>query len=122
DRGIHHDQSQRNMNCDLLPRPPHMRCRMGLASPSAGRSPVSTLCVVVPTVRERCLLDFLDAWSGELASHTLLVIEDNPERSFPIDRPNVRHFSWKEIDAELGDRSWIISRRTDGVRSFGFWK
>lgn len=35
---------------------------------------------------------------------------------------NIQHYSWKEIDKELGKNSWIISRRTDGIRCFGFYR
>ena len=38
--------------------------------------------VVVPTIREACIRTFLDAWSEELGDAQILIIEDNPERSF----------------------------------------
>jgi len=77
--------------------------------------------VVVPTIREECIRDFLAAWQDELRGVPICLIEDNPERSFRVAGDNIVHLSWKEIDAELGPRSWIIPRRTDCVRSFGYW-
>jgi reversibly glycosylated polypeptide / UDP-arabinopyranose mutase len=49
----------------------------------------------------------------------VIVVEDNPERSFDLPG-GVRHVSWKEIDAELGPDAWIIPRRSDAVRNYGF--
>jgi hypothetical protein len=51
----------------------------------------------------------------------VIVVEDNPEKTFDISGPNVRHFCWADIDRELGSSSWIIPRRTDCVRSFGYY-
>ena len=83
---------------------------------------MSDVCVVVPTIRERSILRFLDAWADQLSGATVLVIEDSPARTFPIDRPDVEHFAWEDIERDLGARAWIIPRRTDCVRSYGFWK
>ena len=78
--------------------------------------------VVVPTVRYTQITKFLKAWEREFANHSIIVIEDNPERVFDLGLPNICHYSWKEIDSELGEDSWIIPRRTDCIRSFGFLK
>lgn len=78
--------------------------------------------IVVPTIREKNIVDFLAAWADEFASHDLVVVEDNPEKSFEISGANVRHFCWGDIDEELGRESWIIPRRTDCIRSFGYLK
>lgn len=77
--------------------------------------------VVVPTIRENCIRDFLEAWREELAEASVHVVEDNPERTFRIAVPNVSHTSWREIDAVLGADGWIVPRRTDCVRSFGYY-
>jgi hypothetical protein len=77
--------------------------------------------VVVPTAREECLARFLDAWEDELASATILVVEDGPERTFSTSGDNVQHFAWCDIDERLGDAAWIIPRRSGCVRSFGCW-
>jgi hypothetical protein len=79
--------------------------------------------IVVPTIRQKCIVDFLDVWKEEFASAEVIVVEDNPSRSFNLGpRSNVTHYCWEDIDAELGDRSWIIPRRTDCVRSYGYYK
>ena len=49
----------------------------------------------------------------------MIVVEDNPERSFALPG-GVRHVSWKEIEADLGSDAWIIPRRSDAVRNYGF--
>lgn len=54
--------------------------------------------------------------------YKVFVIEDNPKRTFRVNLPIFEHFSWEEIDEELGDNSWIIPRRTSAIRSFGFNK
>ena len=80
--------------------------------------------VVVPTIREDSIRAFVGAWAPFLRDAALIVVEDNPERTFNLGAVQagleVEHVSWREIDQELGDRSWIIPRRTDCVRSFGF--
>ncbi len=77
--------------------------------------------VVVPTARERSLAEFLDAWSGELAGATILVIEDGPHRTFAVSGRNVHHFAWCDIEDQLGDAAWIIPRGSGCIRSFGCW-
>lgn len=78
--------------------------------------------IVVPTVRPECILEFLQAWRSQFASHHVLIIEDHPEPIFSVSDSNVRHFSWADIDAEFGSDSWIFPRKTDGIRSYGFYK
>lgn len=85
--------------------------------------------VVVPTVREDCMRRFLDAWEPEFAAPgvELVVVEDNPERSFALATgADVSHYCWRDIDERFGDDAWIVPRRTDCVRSFGyheaFWR
>lgn len=73
----------------------------------------------MPTIREAEIQKFLEAWADHLEGHDIIVVEDNPEQSFDL-RHDVRHVSWKEIDADLGDDSWIIPRRSDAVRNYGF--
>jgi reversibly glycosylated polypeptide / UDP-arabinopyranose mutase len=81
------------------------------------------VCIVVPTVREECMQQFLSAWEPEFANQELIVVEDNPERTFRLTTgAQVTHYCWRDIEAELGDRSWIVPRRTDCVRSFGYWQ
>lgn len=78
--------------------------------------------IVVPTIREKNLADFLGAWAEEFSGQQVIVVEDNPEKSFQVSGRNVRHYSWAEIDGELGANSWVIPRRSDCIRSFGYLK
>lgn len=78
--------------------------------------------LVVPTIRD---LDFLKKWCTGFSNCHLIVIEDKKECSVKI--PNnkfisINHYSWKNINKDLGNNSWIISRHNAGIRSYGFWK
>ncbi len=77
--------------------------------------------IVIPTIRQESITPFFNAWGDEFKSKNVIIVEDNPEKTFSL--PSwVEHYSWKEIDNELGKDSWIISRRSSAVRSFGFLK
>lgn len=78
--------------------------------------------IVVPTIRENLVAGFLDAWREAFSGHLVIVVEDNPERTFDISLPGAQHYCWADIDDELGRDAWIIPRRTDCVRSFGYYK
>jgi hypothetical protein len=78
--------------------------------------------VVVPTIREQNIKDFLAAWKCELQSCTVIVVEDNAERTFEIAGANVQHYSHADIERDLGQAAWIIPRKTDCVRSYGYFK
>jgi len=80
------------------------------------------IAIVVPTVRQNNITQFLQRWEEEFKECTIIVIEDNPEPSFELKGKNLLHFSWTEIDKELGKDAWIIPRRTDCIRSFGYYK
>lgn len=73
--------------------------------------------VVVPTIRETNIREFLAAWQFPCP---VIVIEDNPTKTFAIE--GVAHYAWDDIDGELGEDSWIIPRRSDCVRSYGYLK
>ena len=76
-------------------------------------------CVVVPTIREKCITNFLEKWKFEC---TVILVEDNPEKTFKIKKDSrIQHYSWEDIDKTFGKKSWIISRRDSAIRSFGFY-
>jgi len=76
--------------------------------------------IVVPTIRETSVGHFLDRWASEFSGHRVIVVEDNPEKTFPL--PGwVEHYSWQDVDEHLEERAWIIPRRSDCVRSFGYY-
>lgn len=81
--------------------------------------------VVIPTVREEKFAQFLGAWSPLFEKHNvnLVVVQDNNDEwnNRPEELPySFYWFTHKDIDEALQDRSWIIPRKTDCVRSFGF--
>ena len=80
--------------------------------------------VVIPTIRKEYITEFLQAWEKEFSANDVgvIVVEDNPRRSFEIARHGVTHYSWEDIDNELKKDAWIIPRRTDCIRSYGYWK
>ncbi|MBI4772093.1 MAG: hypothetical protein HY784_17175 [Chloroflexi bacterium] len=81
------------------------------------------ISIVVPTIRENSIQDFLAAWQEEFSEAHLIVVEDNPTRSFDLSAyPYISHYSWEDIERDLGEASWIIPRRTDCVRSYGYYK
>lgn len=76
--------------------------------------------LVLPTIRKNSIQSFLKAWMPYRDWDAVVLVEDNPEKSFDVEVDY--HYSWKEIDEELKDKSWIISRRDSAIRSFGFYK
>jgi len=87
------------------------------------------ICLVIPTIRENSFNDFVKRWSAiGLFEHTdLLIMEDNPTKTFDIQNSvsngipcTLGHFAWDSIAKSLGDEEWIIPRRSDTVRSFGY--
>ena len=79
--------------------------------------------VVVPTIRKQGIRDFLSQWKIGLKKAKIIVIEDNPGKTFDIKGfSNVTHYAWEDIDKDLGENAWIIPRRTDCIRSYGFYK
>jgi hypothetical protein len=82
--------------------------------------PDTHVTIVVPTIRRANIADFLAAWRDEFAGHRVIVMEDNPEPTFDLNDDSIVHLSWRDVEAELGEWSWIVPRRTDCVRSFGY--
>jgi hypothetical protein len=74
--------------------------------------------VVIPSNRRFEMRNFADAWVEDLKDVTVIVVEDNPVRSFDLPDEYI-HVSWAEIDQDLGSKSWIIPRRTSAIRSYG---
>lgn len=76
--------------------------------------------LVVPTIRQESVQLFLKAWEPCKDWDIIILVEDNPEKTFDV--PVDYHFSWKDIDEDLKEDSWIISRRDSAIRSYGFLK
>jgi reversibly glycosylated polypeptide/UDP-arabinopyranose mutase len=81
------------------------------------RSP--SVFVVIPTIRN---LDFLSEWSEQFSQVTLIICEDHPTKELvtPTVGKQQYHYSWQEIDEDLGKDSWIIPRRVSAIRNYGF--
>lgn len=77
--------------------------------------------LVVPSIRAESFQRFLREWNatGIFDRVDLILVEDNPERTFDTKNVTQKHVSWKDID--LHDWSHIIPRRSDTVRSYGYW-
>ena len=81
-----------------------------------------TVAIVIPTIRN---LDFLESWQDEFRDCLGVIVEDHQKKE--VKTPNkffkqVYHYSWQDIDKELGKNSWIIPRKNAGIRSYGFLK
>lgn len=84
--------------------------------------------IVIPTIREESIKRFIKEWKNSFVSNkildkTLYLVEDNPEKTFKLridSSISYAHFSWKDIKNYLKSNSWIIPRRSDAVRSFGY--
>lgn len=80
------------------------------------------ICLVVPSIRENCMKDFIERWKaiGLFDVVDLLIMEDNPQKSFQIQLEGSVHLSWEDIEQDLGSDSWIIPRQSDTVRSYAY--
>jgi hypothetical protein len=82
---------------------------------------VTPVAVVVPTIREDCARRFLAEWANDLRDALVIVVEDNPRRSFTLP-PYAEHHAWDTIEADLGPAAWIIPRRSSAIRAYGLLK
>lgn len=84
--------------------------------------------IVVPTIREESIEKFLEEWEGEFFGDSefsvhLIIVEDNPKKQFRIKKnESISHYAWQDIEEDLAKDSWIIPRRSDCIRSYGYWK
>lgn len=84
--------------------------------------------VIIPTIREDSIKKFITEWENELTQAQkffdlkVYIVEDNPKKNFKLNVKYVDylHVSWFDIQQKLGKDAWIISRRSDVVRSFGY--
>ncbi len=79
--------------------------------------------IVIPTVRS---LEFLTAWGDEFQECTILIVEDNPQRTISPPRgargKRILQYDWSSIEEDFGENAWIFPRKNAGIRSYGFWK
>lgn len=78
--------------------------------------------LVVPTIREHSIKEFVQVWEKRYPNlkDFLILVEDNPTKTFDLGIKH--HYSWKEIDEDLKDKAFVISRRDSSIRSYGFLK
>lgn len=77
--------------------------------------------IVIPTIRN---LNFLNDWKTQFKDAHIIVCEDKPQKTIKIPSVGKKtyHYSWQEIDKELGKNNWIIPRKVSAIRNFGFLK
>jgi reversibly glycosylated polypeptide/UDP-arabinopyranose mutase len=85
--------------------------------------------LVVPSIRKDSWNRFVNEWAavGLFDQVDVILMEDNPTRTFYMNlmsgpEHHHMHYCWEDIEKELGENSWIIPRRSDTVRSFGYYK
>jgi hypothetical protein len=85
--------------------------------------------IVIPTNRPEQFKKWVVDWKEQLQGCHLIVIEDTLNKSiiFTDELKGVMGFSvevfdWVDINKDLGKDSWIIPRKTDCIRSYGFLK
>jgi reversibly glycosylated polypeptide/UDP-arabinopyranose mutase len=68
-------------------------------------------------------MEFLVKWSPWENWDLVIIVEDNPTKTFDLGmyKEDVVHLAWDDIDADLGEQSWIISHRDSAIRSYGFY-
>ncbi len=77
--------------------------------------------VVIPTIRD---VEMLKKWKNQIKDCHVIICEDHHEKTVKVPEVGRKtyHYSWKEIDEDLGENSWIIPRRVSGIRNYGFLK
>lgn len=78
--------------------------------------------LVVPTNRPDGYQEFWAAWvrREQAKWDYVIVVEDDHDKTCGM--PCDEHVCWQDIDQELCDQAWIISRRDSAIRSYGFWR
>jgi len=71
---------------------------------------------------ENSFREFYKAWKAELKETQLLVIENNAGQTFECRSENTTHYSWVDIDRDLGKNYWIIPRNSSSIISYGCYK
>lgn len=82
---------------------------------------MSKTTIVIPSNRD---LEGLVEWSEtDLIKHHVILIEDSPEKTMKLPKGyDITHYCWKEIEEDLKEKSWIISRGDSSIKSYGILK
>lgn len=77
--------------------------------------------IVIPTIRN---LDFLEEWRPYFEAHHLIVVQDgDPSRAVQVpDGFDYDLYNWNDIEEDLGEDRWIISKLDSACRCYGFLK
>lgn len=77
--------------------------------------------IVIPSNRN---IDSLKEWSEtDLKNYPIILIEDSQEKTIKhVEGFDIQHFSWKDIEEDLKEKSWIISRGDSSIKSYGLLK
>lgn len=81
--------------------------------------------IVVASNRIESMITFIDSWKNFLKGCNLIIVwdfETIPESTITPEGFTLEQYSWREIDLDLQEKSWIIPRKTSGIKSFGFYK
>ena len=77
---------------------------------------------IVAINNEKSFRGFIEAWKDELKDIKLMVIENNAGQTFECRTENTDHYSWVDIDRDLGKHYWIIPRNLSSILSYGCYK
>ena len=79
------------------------------------------VAVVIPSNRN---VDFLENWQQQFEKARIHIVEDHSNRKIKIPDLglDISHYTWEDIDKDLKNDSWIISKKSDAIRSYGFLK
>lgn len=78
--------------------------------------------IIIPSNREESFNKWCELWKNKIGDATVFLIEDSQDRTFEPKLDNFRYYCWRDIDNDLGENSWIIPRKTDCIRSYGYLK
>jgi reversibly glycosylated polypeptide/UDP-arabinopyranose mutase len=86
-----------------------------------------SVSVVIASNRPESLNRWMEAWKDDLKDTEVIIVLDTKTRSdFNLNSPlaynDIRVYAWDQIDADLGDKAWIIPRRSSAIKSYGFLK
>lgn len=84
------------------------------------------IILVVPSIRQNSFERFVNEWDkvGLFDHVDLMLVEDNPKQTFES-KKTIWHYSWEDIEHSkdvTGFPNWLIPRRSDTVRSYGYYQ
>lgn len=86
---------------------------------------MSRIALVIPTIREKQITEFLQAWSSEILKNNVktYIVEDNAQKEFSLkdfeESLGIIHLSHADASEELKS---VISLKSPGCRQIGFFE